>query len=324
MQYSPSEIDQHPLSGHTQYFTRPPITVKQTGVDFHGIHRTVEIYDFLGETKHYSASFGSQWSKYRNVQIDRLNGTRASYKHLLMFCQGDVSFLEGATCLEIGSGAGRFTDYLVDLCGSVVTVDSSHAVYSNAALGAENLIACRADLFDIPIVRKRVDIVFCRGVIQHTENPKRAIKKLFDYVKPGGWVLFDVYPLKWYTPFVTKYWLRPFTRNLESEKLMARIEKWMPMLLRLKNHVINRILPKNKLGEFISNQLVPIVDSTHSAELHSWAHKIQWSILDTVDMYTPYYDRPMTFKSTLRVLHGVGASHITADRSSFCFKAVAP
>jgi len=60
-----------------------------------------------------AASFGLQWKKYRDVQIDRLNGTRGSYNHLQTFAQGDLSIFNNATCLEIGSGAGRFTDYLV-------------------------------------------------------------------------------------------------------------------------------------------------------------------------------------------------------------------
>src|SRR6185312_14947990 len=108
------------------------------------------------------------------------------------------------------------------------TVDPSPAIFVNAALGAENLIPCRADLFDIPIKREAIDVVFCRGVVQHTVSPKRAIGKLFSYVKPGGLVLFDVYPLKWYTPLVTKYWLRPFTRQIDPQKFMAWAERNVP------------------------------------------------------------------------------------------------
>lgn len=312
------------MSCCAQYFTRPPVAVEPINVDLDGVSHQVEISNFLGEKEHYSSSFGLQWSKYRNVQIDRFNGTKASYKHLLMFCQGDVSFLGGATCLEIGSGAGRFTDYLVDLCGSVVTVDSSQAIYSNAALGAKNLIACRADLFDIPIDRERVDIVFCRGVIQHTENPKRAIQKLFDYVTPGGWVLFDVYPLKWYTPLMTKYWIRPLTRRIHPGKFVSLAEKWIPRLLRFKKAFVNRIFPDNKIGRFLSEELIPIADHSRSTELLSWEQRVQWSIVDTVDRYTPCYDHPMTFQSILRTLKEAGAGEIQADESTFCFKALAP
>ena len=240
-----------------------------------------------------------------------------------MFCQGNVSFIDGATCLEIGSGAGRFTDYLVELCQTVVTVDSSPAIFCNAALGAANLIACRADLFDIPIRRDQVDIVFCRGVIQHTPDPKRAIEKLFDYVRPGGIVLFDVYPFKWYTPLVAKYWLRPLFRMVRPETITVWIERLLPGLLNFKHNVINRILPRNKFGEFLSNQLVPVADALPSTELRSWEHKIRWSVLDTVDMYTPRYDHPLSFDSIMQTLKKLNTKNVQANPSTFCFKAVA-
>ncbi len=294
------------------YFSRSPLKVHQS-----------EVYDYLDEADHYTQSFGFQWSKYRDVQIDRLNGTRASWNHLEMFCQGDFSIFSGKTCLEIGAGAGRFTDYLVDLCKTVIAIDSSSAIFCNAALGADNLIACRADLFDIPIKREQIDLVFCRGVIQHTPNPKQALRKLFDYVRPGGIVLFDVYPFKWYTPFVTKYWIRPLTRRMNPEKLASCIEKWMPRLLPLKKKIVNRLFPHNKFGIHLSNQLVPIVDATGSSELPADL-ALKWSVLDTLDMYAPHYDRPMTFGSILRELKSLGVKEIRANRSTFCFRGIAP
>ncbi len=294
------------------YFSRSPLKVHQS-----------EVYDYLNQAEHYTQSFGFQWSKYRDVQIDRLNGTRASWNHLEMFCQGDTSIFTGKTCLEIGAGAGRFTDYLVNLCKTVITIDSSSAIFHNVSLGADNLIACRADLFDIPIKREQIDLVFCRGVIQHTPDPKQALRKLFDYVKPGGIVLFDAYPFKWYTPFVTKYWIRPFTRRMNPEKLASRIEKWMPTLLQFKKRIVSPLFPRDKFGTHLSNQLVPIVDATGSHEL-SPDLALKWSILDTVDMYAPRYDKPMTFRSVLRELKSLGVKEIQANRSTFCFKGVAP
>lgn len=304
-------------------FTRDPLHIHTIEVPFRGERREVEVYVFLEEGEGYYRSFGLQWNRYRDIQIDRFNGTQGSYNHLMMFCQGEIDILKGSTCLEIGSGAGRFTDYLVDICKRVITVDASEAIFHNVALGAPNLIACRGDLFDLPIRREKFDVVFCRGVIQHTADPKEAIRKLFSYVRQGGWVLFDVYPLKWYTPFVTKYWLRPLTVNADPEKFFSFAEKWVPKLLRFKKHVVNRILPNNKFFNHLGNQLVPIVDTTRSSESSSWEEQVERSILDTVDMYTPYYDRPTSFRSIMRHLEEVGAKHIQANPSSFCFKAIA-
>ena len=240
-----------------------------------------------------------------------------------MFTQGNTDVLKDRTVLEIGSGAGRFTDYIVDIADQVITVDPS-AIYANVALGAENLIAIRADLFDVPIKREKIDVVFCRGVTQHTSDTQKAIRRLFDYVKPGGIVLFDVYALKWYTPFCTKYWLRPLTRRVSTERFVQWAERWVPRLLKFKRRFVEKILPRNKLGINIGNQIVPIADFTDAAELGTWERQVEWSILDTVDMYTPRYDHPMTWKAIMRTLQQIGAENIKGDRSSFCFWARAP
>jgi SAM-dependent methyltransferase len=284
----------------------------------------VEIYDFLGESDHYSSSFGQQWTKYRDVQIDRLSNACGSYVHLReIFAQGDLSVFDGAACLEIGSGAGRFTDYLVDLCRTVITIEPSQALTVNAALGARNLLAAHADLFRIPIQREKVDVVFCRGVTQHTRDTRAAIRSLFNYVRPGGTVLFDVYPLRWYTPFMTKYWVRPLLRRIEPRRFMELAEEWVPRLLTFKNRFVQPLLPDNIWGRHLASQIIPVADFSRSQMLNE-KQRVLWSVLDTVDMYTPRYDRPMTFRSILLTLDRLGARNIKANKSSFCFKAIAP
>lgn len=307
-----------------EYFTEKPKRVAVAANPCRG-GGPVEILDFIGESAHYSQSFGLQWKKYRDVQIDRLNGTSATYLHLEQgIAQGDLSVFDGATCLEIGSGAGRFTDYLVDLCKTVITVDPSQALTVNAALGSPNLIPAHADLFQIPVRREKVDVVFCRGVTQHTRDTREAIRRLFDYVKPGGLVLFDVYPLRWYTPFVTKYWLRPVLRHIDSARFTEIAERWVPRLLEFKDRFVRPFLPDNILGRNIASQIVPVADFTRSQELNSKQQRMLWSILDTVDMYTPRFDKPMTFQSILETLDHLGARDVKADKSSFCFRAMAP
>lgn len=306
------------------WFARPPTNLEHVTVDFRGAAKDVHILNFLkAEQSHYTESFGVQWAKYRSVQVDRFSGAEASYQHLKMFMQGDLDALHGKSILEIGSGAGRFTDYLVDMGRTVITVDPS-AIAVNVALGAPNLIPVRADLFDVPVRRERIDVVFCRGVTQHTVDPRRAIKRLFDYVKPGGTVLFDVYHLKWFTPFCVKYWLRPLTRHVSAARFIPFAERWVPRLLRFKRKYVSPLLPRNKLGINLGNQIVPIADFSEAMELGSWDRQVQWSILDTVDMYTPRYDRPMTWNAIMRTLREVGAKDIQGDRSTFCFRATAP
>ena len=160
--------------------------------------------------------------------------------------------------------------------------------------------------------------------VQEGKAPNAAIAKLFDYARPGGMVLFDVYPLKWYTPLMAKYWLRALTVGSKTEKFLSLAEQWVPRLLRTKKDFVNRIFPDNKWGHFLSDQLIPIVDHSRSADFNSWEQKVQWSILDTIDRYTPRYDKPMTFRSVMQVLKNLGAREIQADPVTFCFRATVP
>ena len=211
----------------------------------------------------------------------------------------------------------------MDLARTVISVDPS-AIFSNVALGASNLIPIRADLFDVPVKRETIDVVFCRGVTQHTSNTRRAIVRLFDYVRPGGIVLFDVYHFKWFTPCCTKYWIRPLTRHIPVHTFIRLAETWVPRLMLFKKRFVTPLLPNNRVGTNIANQIIPIADYTHASGLATLEQRIVWSVLDTVDMYTPRYDRPMTWNGIMRALHDVGATDIKADRSSFCFQASIP
>ncbi|MBP9700389.1 class I SAM-dependent methyltransferase, partial [Candidatus Woesebacteria bacterium] len=171
------------------YFTRSPNLIEKRTI---GKGRTtiINICSFLVTPHDYAQSFGFQWKRYAKVQIDRFNGTQITQGHLAQLLGFPLSRLKNLTVLEVGSGAGRYTDLFRTLAHHVITVDPS-AISSNVAIGASNLTAVRADLFDLPINSEKIDLVFCRGVLQHTQDPIAAIKQLCTYVKVGGLVAFD-------------------------------------------------------------------------------------------------------------------------------------
>ena len=83
------------------------------------------------------------------------------------------------------------------------------------------------------------------------------------------------------------------------------------------------LLPKNKIGVNLANQIVPIADFTDVSGL-SVEDQVRWSVLDTVDMYTPRYDTPMTWSGVMALLRNIGAENVRGDHRSFCFMANAP
>ena len=82
----------------------------------------VYIFD---KNDNYTSNFGKQWKDFQNVQIDSLNKNNISLKFLNRILFNQINILNDKTILEIGCGAGRFTEYLVKSSKLCVSVDLS-------------------------------------------------------------------------------------------------------------------------------------------------------------------------------------------------------
>lgn len=61
----------------------------------------------------YCQAFGFQWNRHRRVQIDKYNGYNFSRDRFYEVTKWS-EHLDGECVLEVGSGAGRFTQVLLD------------------------------------------------------------------------------------------------------------------------------------------------------------------------------------------------------------------
>ena len=133
----------------------------------------VYIFD---KNDNYTSNFGKQWKDFQNVQIDSLNKNNISFKFLNRILFNQMSILNDKTILEMRRGSGRFTEYLVKSSKLCVSVDLSAAIFYNVSKKNKNLILVKSDLMNLDF-KTKFDIVICRGVIQHTPNPRETIKK---------------------------------------------------------------------------------------------------------------------------------------------------
>ena len=75
--------------------------------------------------------WGEQWGKFQLTQFDSYTKKSLS-KDRLEFMLGDkIDILEEKKVLEVGSGAGRFTELLADNAKELYTLDASEAIDYN-------------------------------------------------------------------------------------------------------------------------------------------------------------------------------------------------
>lgn len=241
------------------------------------------------EQVRYAASFGEQWNRYKKVQIDRVSGIPMSAKRLFGGTGWAPDELKGQRVLDVGCGAGRFTDVLLRAGADVVAVDGHAAVeacFSNNGPDAR-LTVVQANLFNMPFRPGAFDKVFCYGVLQHTPDPRRAFESLIPPLAPGGKLAFDCYRRDGHLdPWKSKYLYRPVTKRLPRKWLFSAVEwfipRWLPFDTFLKRiPVVRRIV----------GLVIPCWNFRLNPELPT-ALADQWSILDTFDALSPAYDNP--------------------------------
>jgi SAM-dependent methyltransferase len=241
--------------------------------------------------EHYAGSFGMQWNRHRQTQLDSRTGLPLS-RNRLFHATGWDQDLTGQTILEAGSGAGRFTEVLAGTGAQVLSFDLSSAVeanYSNNGHFPEVLIF-QADLSAIPVPPQSMDKVLCLGVLQHTPDPAASFRYLTKCVRPGGELVVDVYAARLRALVSWKYLLRPVTRRMEKGRLYRLIAHVTPPLIPLSAWLYRRF---GRAGP----RLLPILQYDHFG-LPSGLNR-EWAILDTFDMYAPAHDHPQT-PGTLR------------------------
>jgi SAM-dependent methyltransferase len=241
----------------------------------------------------YTDSFGFQWNKFQKTQIDRESKNSSQSKERFFAETGwDKEDLNNKNVLEVGSGAGRFSQIVLDHTkANLYSVDYSDAVsanFKNNGHHGERFKLFQASIYDMPFADNSFDKVFCFGVLQHTPDFKNSVKALIDKAKPGGEVAVDFYPIKgWWTKIHAKYIFRPLTKRMSHEKLLHKIEKNADLLIKL-----YFFFDKIGIGRFV-NRFLPVCDikGTLPPDLSKEELK-EWVILDTFDMFSPEHDHP--------------------------------
>ena len=158
-----------------------------------------DIPRFIHEfTQNYSGNFGKQWNHYRKLQLDSYTKKPLTEDRLQECFPVPLKELKGKRVLEVGSGAGRFTEVLLAYGAIVDSFDFSEAVEANSSNNvSDSLTLCQASVYNIPFKKQSYDFVICLGVLQHTPNPESSIEKLWEMTKLNGYIIIDHYRFIW-------------------------------------------------------------------------------------------------------------------------------
>lgn len=244
----------------------------------------------LSGDHNYSSSFGYQWNRHYRTQYDSYSGIHESEERFFKETRWSRN-LKGLLILEAGSGSGRFTEQAVSTGAMVVSFDYSEAVEANYRNNGhfENVLIVQASIYEMPFPPGAFDKVFCIGVIQHTPDPQQSFKCLVKMLTSGGNIVIDCYPrfAWWKQMLLTKYWVRPFTKKIPSDKLYKFCEAWVSFWWGVTGWA-QKVTKRRALSI-----LLCIIDYRGYYSLTDAMHK-EWSILDTFDMLSPQYDYPKT------------------------------
>ena len=243
----------------------------------------------------YSSNFGLQWNRFRRTQLDSCTGQPISHDRFYRQSGWRAGELEGRTVLDVGCGAGRFTEVALAAGARVVAMDYSTAVDACRAnfASVNRLTVVQGDVYHLPLQPGVFDFVYCFGVLQHTPDVKGAFLALREPLRPGGRVAVDLYPRLRKNVVWPKYWLRPLTKRLPPARLLRLVERMVGGLLPL-SLALGRV---PAIGRQLRH-IVPVANYDGILPLSPDQNR-QWALLDTFDMLAPQYDQPQT-PETLR------------------------
>lgn len=266
------------------------------------------------DSDRYASAFGRQWKKFRTTQLDSYTGTTIS-RDRLQRCLGDsLDILNGKSVLEVGCGAGRFTEVMLAAGAHVFACDLSQAIeanYENCRNLSSYYFGCQADVMELPVALRSFDFVVCLGVIQHTTSPEETIAALARCVRAGGTLVLDHYPLEY--PLTAS---RAITRKVML-KLPPRLAHESALLLARLLVPIHRLTWNNRRGLWRVRRWLakysPLVDYYGMFPI---GPKLlaEWAILDTHDTLTDYYKHLRSEEQIEQSLRACGFSRVEVWR----------
>lgn len=230
----------------------------------------------------YSINFNFQWKKWSRTQFEKENigksmegYTRRMFEKITELSKTKV---KDKFVLDIGCGAGRFIDIVLEKGGVPVAIDNSGAIDTskkNFKNYSNEILFIQADALKLPFKKECIDFAYSIGVLHHTPSPKNAVEEAYRVIKQDGELAVSVYPKRAYYTFPSvNFWRKIF-------KFLTPVLGFYPALIYSYFFgSINFLLAK--IYKPLSYPLRIFFPSVCLPDF-------KWSILDTFDSVTPSY-----------------------------------
>ncbi len=238
----------------------------------------------------YADNFGMQWNHFAKTQLDSHSGHCISADRFWLATGWNPAEMKDQWVLDIGCGSGRFAEVALSSGAQVVALDYSSAVdacYANLR-DHPNLHVIQGDIYSLPFAQNSFAFVYSLGVLQHTPNVAKAFAALPPVVRGGGYLCVDYYEKSFKSLLLPKYWLRPFTKHMQKDKLFALLEKLVPVMLPV-SRMLGRV---PRIGKLLK-RVIPVANYDGLLPLTETQFR-EWALLDAFDWLSPAYDNPQT------------------------------
>jgi SAM-dependent methyltransferase len=159
-----------------------------------------------GKKIHWTDGVVALWTILRYAFVDDQENADPGYKTLLRLARAErynrwmlqqLAPWLGQRVLEVGSGIGNFTRYLVgrDLIVATDLNPRYLRILGNTFERHTRVEVIPLDLTDFdpaPLAARNLDTILCLNVLEHVENDREALRRLHASLTPGGCLLLLV------------------------------------------------------------------------------------------------------------------------------------
>lgn len=270
---------------------------------------------FVG-SEAYADTFGVEWNRFPQTQLDRANGTHISEHRFWQVTGMKPSELQGKRVLEAGCGMGRFVDVLASAGAEVWGADLSAAVVPCERNTRErpNCQIVQADLRELPF-GQAFDFIYSIGVLHHTPDAQASFLRIARHLKPGGTICAWVYSLGEASGVRTRWIPRPhhayglLTRGVPKHLHDPFFTAYAKLALRARKLPVPRV---------VWDVLLPIQDLEAKKPMQDGHEpdggdaaarerlRFDWGLLSVYDTFTPKYIRQTSQAEVIDWAEGAG------------------